>query len=439
MNKMSKGKNLYKIAKKIIPGGTQLLSKRPEMFHTVSWPNYFKKSKGIKIWDLNNNCFRDFSIMSVGQCPLGYSNKIVNRKVKKAIDNGSTSTLNSFEEVELALKLKKLHPGMEMVRYSKTGGEANTIAIRIARAYNNRSKIIASGYFGWHDWYMSANIKNKKNLNKLLLKGLSPSGVPKELAGTTLTLNYGDIKTLKKLFSKNKKSISCVILEVQKNFKPDLHFLKTARKLCTKNNSVLIFDEISSGFRVNSGGIYLKYNLQPDLVTLGKALGNGFPISAIMGKKKIMQSAQKTFISSSYWTDRIGYVAANATIDEFKKKSIAKYLTDIGTYFRSEFNKIITKLNLKISIEGLISVPRINFNYGKNSQVIKTIFTQKMLENKFLASNLIYLTSAHSKKDIDDYLKVVEKIFKEMKKIGIKNFKNRLKGNVSHSGFQRLN
>ena len=437
--KKNLGSKLYKLAKKIIPGGTQLLSKRPEMFHTKVWPSYYTKCKGIKVWDMNNVCYKDFSIMSVGQCPLGYANTAINKKIISAITNGSTSTLNSYEEVELAKKLCEMHPGMKMARFSKTGGEANTIAIRIARAYNNRSKIIASGYFGWHDWYMSANLNNKKNLNKLLLKGLSPIGVPKELTGTTLALNYGDIDKLREYFKKNKNQIAALIVEVQKNKKPNLKFLKEAKKLCKKNNSILIFDEISSGFRINLGGIYLKYNLKPDMVTLGKALGNGYPISAVIGKEDVMQSAQKTFISSSYWTDRIGYVAAIATIKELKEKKVHKYLINIGKYFKKEFNKIIKDLNLKISIDGIISVPRINFHYGKDSQAIKTVFTQKMLKKKFLASNLIYLTNSHSKRDIDEYMKNVKKIFSEMKKIGIEKFKLSLDGKISHTGFERLN
>lgn len=437
--KKNTGIKLYKLAKNIIPGGTQLLSKRPEMFHTKIWPSYYVKSKGIKIWDMDNVCYKDFSIMSVGQCPLGYSNAIVNKKIISAIMNGSTSTLNSYEEVELAKKLCEMHPGMSMARFAKTGGEANTIAIRIARAYNNRSKIIASGYFGWHDWYIAANLNDKKSLNTLLLKGLSPIGVPKELSGTTLALNYGDTKKLEEYFKKNKNQIAAVILEVQKSNKLNLKFIKEARRLCKKNNSVLIFDEITSGFRINLGGIYLRYNIKPDIVTFGKALGNGYPISAVIGKKHIMQSAQKTFISSSYWTDRIGYVAANATIKEFKKKQIHKYLINLGKYFKKEFEKIIYDLDLKISIDGLTSVPRINFNYGKDSQAIKTLFTQQMLKNKFLASNLVYLSSSHSKRDIDEYMKNVRKIFTEMSKIGLKKFKSLLNGRVSHKGFERLN
>ena len=439
---MSKiGKKLYNKAKKIIPGGSQLLSKRPEMFLPNHWPAYYKKSKGIKIWDLNNNCYEDFSIMSIGQCSLGYSNRSVNKAVKKAINDGSTSTLNSEEEVKLADSLLKIHKDLEMVRFGKTGGEACAIAIRIARAATGKSKIIASGYFGWHDWYLASNLKNKKSLDNLLLPGLDTAGVPKELKGTTLALKYGDEEGLKKLFNKNNRQIAGVILEVQRNRTPNLNFLKLARKLCNKHKSVLIFDEISSGFRINLGGLYLKYNLRPDIVTLGKALGNGFPISAIMGKKNIMQAAQSTFISSSYWTERIGYVAALATINEYKKQKVDLHLKKIGKYFDIKFNKITNDLKLNFQNNGLISVPIISFNSGNQLMdlQIKTFLTQEMLKRGYLFSNVIYLSLKHNKKNIDRFFDNFYQILKKnSKNFSPRFFKKNLEGPICHSGFKRL-
>tara|TARA_X000001036_G_scaffold439845_1_gene492639 strand:- start:7476 stop:8786 length:1311 start_codon:yes stop_codon:yes gene_type:complete len=431
------GQTLYSKAKKIIPGGNQLLSKRPEMFHPKNWPSYFMKSSGIKIWDLDKNCYKDFSIMSVGQCPLGYANKKINNKIKKIIDLGNTSTLNSFEEVQLAKKLAKIHKGLDMVRFAKTGGEANSIAIRIARAFKNRSIVVASGYFGWQDWYLSANLKDPKSLNQLLIKGLKTNGIPKELAGTTIAVNNGDVEKLKKTFKKNGSKIAAIILEVQRNDKPNLKFIKEARKLCTKHKSVLIFDEISSGFRINLGGIYLNYKLKPDMVVLGKGLGNGFPISAVIGKKKFMQHAQTTFMSSSYWTDRIGFVAGNALIDEFKKNNVATYLKNIGKYFRLKFEKMRKRNGFKIFLGGVLSVPVINFNYGNKELLIKTIFIQKMLNRGFLTSNVIYLSQAHKKKDINEYIKCFEEVFIEINK-NKKNLKKILDGKACHSGFQRI-
>lgn len=436
-----KGEKLYIKAKKIIPGGNQLLSKRPEMFLPKLWPSYYKKSKDIKIWDLNNRCYEDFSIMSIGQCSLGYSNREVNIAVTRAINSGSTSTLNSEEEVKLADSLIKIHNGMDMVRFGKTGGEACAMAVRIARASTGRSKIIASGYFGWHDWYLASNLKNKKSLDNLLLPGLDTAGVPKELRGTTLALKYGDIKNLKKLFYKNGKSIAGIIVEVQRSRVPNLEFLKLARKLCNKYKSVLIFDEVSSGFRINLGALYLNYNLNPDIVILGKALGNGFPISAVMGKKNIMEAAQGTFISSSYWTERTGFVAGLETLKQYKKNNVGKYLKYVGNYFDKKFKSLSLDLKLNFENNGLISVPIITFNSGSKllDLQIKTFLTQEMLKRGYIFSNAIYLSFKHNKKNIDRFFdNFYEVLRKDYKNFSPKFFKKKLQGPVCHSGFKRL-
>ena len=436
-----KGKNLYIKAKKIIPGGNQLLSKRPEMFLPKLWPSYYKRSKDIKIWDLNNRCYEDFSIMSIGQCSLGYSNKEVNTAVTRAIKFGSTSSLNSEEEVKLANNLVKIHKGMDMVRFGKTGGEACAIAVRIARAFTGRSKIIASGYFGWHDWYLASNLKNKKSLDTLLLPGLDTAGVPKELRGTTLALKYGDIKNLRKLFYKYGNSIAGIIVEVQRSREPNLEFLKLARKLSNKYKSVLIFDEVSSGFRINLGALYLNYNLKPDVVTLGKALGNGFPISAIMGKKSVMESAQGTFISSSYWTERTGFAAGLETLRQFKKNNVGEYLKNIGNYFDKNFKSLSNDLKLNFKNNGLISVPIISFNSGNKliDLQIKTFLTQEMLKRGYIFSNVIYLSYKHNKKNIDRFFdNLYEVLKKNHKNFSPEFFKKKLDGPVCHSGFKRL-
>tara|TARA_B100000963_G_scaffold109706_1_gene95495 strand:+ start:10289 stop:11608 length:1320 start_codon:yes stop_codon:yes gene_type:complete len=436
----SLGKKLYKKAKKIIPGGNQLLSKRPEMFLPDQWPSYYKKASGIEIWDLNNKIFKDFSIMSIGQCSLGYANKKVDQAVIKAIKNGSTSTLNSYEEVNLADQLLNIHKGLDMARFAKTGGEACSIAVRIARAATGRSKIIASGYFGWQDWYLAANLANNTNLDKLLLPGLQSSGVPKELSGTTLTVLNGDSKRLEELFNEN-NDIAGVIVEVQRNRKPNLEFLKLARKLCNKHKSVLIFDEVSSGFRLRVGGLYKNYNLKPDILTLGKALGNGYPISAILGKKEVMENAQNSFISSSYWTERLGFVAGLATIKEYQRFKADKYLIKIGRYFDKKFFKLIKELKLPFQNNGLISVPIISFNSGNQDMdlKIKTYLTQEMLKKGYIFSNVIYLSINHNKKNIDKFFYDLHSILKKnYNNFSSKFFSKNIKGPICHSGFRRL-
>jgi len=431
---MNKGTELYNKAKKIIPGGNQFLSKRPEMFLPDKWPSYYSKASGCQLWDLNNNKYIDMSIMGIGACSLGYANPEVNNAVKKAIDNGSISTLNSYEEVELAEKLIDLHPYMEMVRFARTGGEANAIAIRIARAVSRKSKVAICGYHGSHDWYLSANLNGKNNLEGLLLSGLDPAGVPKELEGTTLPFHYGKIDELQMLVDKY-DDIGVICIEVQRGEKADLPFLNEVRVIANQINAVLIFDEISSGFRLSVGAIYKLYNLEPDMVILGKALGNGFGISAILGKRDVMEAAQDCFISSSYWTERTGFAAALETIRQFEENDVIDYLKMIGEYFRTKLEPVFTKHNIQIS--GKLTVPIMTYNI-ENPLLMKTVLTQEMMERGFLSSNIIYFSNKHTKNHIDYFCENMGELLEELNTESLSGLSAKLTGEICHSGFNRL-
>ena len=305
------GQMLWHEAKNYIPGGNNFLSKRPEMFLPSRWPTYFKKSKGCSVIDLEDKKYFDFN-MSVGTNFLGYSNKKIDFAVKKAIDKGNMSSLNCTEEVLLAKKLVDLHKWSGGVKFAKTGAEANAIALRIARCYNKKFKIAFCGYHGWQDWYLSSNLNNKNNLNEHLLSGLKANGVPKNLKNTVFPFKYKKFNELKKIVKNHK--IGVIIMEFSRNQKPDLNFLKKIRKFATQKKIVLIFDECTSGFRHCLGGFHKIFNINPDIATFGKCLGNGYSITAILGRKEIMKSAQDSFISSTFFSERIGFVAALETI-----------------------------------------------------------------------------------------------------------------------------
>ena len=281
---MSKGQNLWTEAKEIIPSGNMLLSKNPDLFLPKLWPSYYKKSKGIEIEDLDGNTFKDFSLMSVGACSLGYGNEEVDEAVKEVVSKGVMSSLNCPEEVELAKRLISINDWASQVRFARTGGEANAISIRIARAFTGKDKIAFCGYHGWHDWYLSANIANESNLNNHLLPGLNAAGVPSGLKGSTLPFEYNNIEQFKKLVEKNE--LAAVKMEVVRSVQPKEEFLQIIREICTNKGIVLIFDECTSGFRETFGGIHSKYNVEPDLCMFGKALGNGYAITAVVGNKK---------------------------------------------------------------------------------------------------------------------------------------------------------
>ena len=325
---MGKGQELYKKAKTLIPGGTMLLSKRPEMFLPDNWPSYYSKAKGCKVWDLDGKEYIDMSIMGIGTNTLGYGNEEVDEAVINTVRNGNMSTFNCPEEVMLAEKLVELNPWADMVRFARSGGEANAIAIRIARAASGKDKVAICGYHGWHDWYLATNHNQVDGLSGHLLPGLNPKGVPKNLKDTVFPFHYNDIEELQQLILT--QDIGVIKMEVVRNFGPENNFLKKVREIATKNNIVLVFDECTSGFRETYGGIYLKYGVEPDVAMFGKTIGNGYALTAVVGRREVMEAAQKTFISSTFWTERIGPTAALKTLEVMKRVKSWEIITDLG-------------------------------------------------------------------------------------------------------------
>ena len=433
---MRKGQKLYSKAKKIILGGNMLLSKRPEMYLPNLWPSYFSKSEKVFLWDLDGKRYTDM-IFAVGHNILGYKNKELDKSIFKTVNSGNMTTLNCPEEVYLTKKLLQIHSWAGMAKYARSGGEANALAIRIARAASKRDGVAICGYHGWHDWYLSTNLKSKKKLSSHLLDGLSTIGVPKVLKDTVHPFNYGDLNELKRIIKK--KKIGVIKMEVCRNSLPDTKFLREVKKISKKNKIILIFDECTSGFRRNLGGIHMNYKIYPDIVMLGKALGNGYAITAVLGKKNIMKKAETSFISSTFWTERIGFVAALNTLKIMEKKKSWLTIIKNGKYIISEIKKIAKKYNLKISITGIETIIYISFLYKKNLEY-KTFLTQEMLKKNYLASNQIFVSIYHTKKIVDGYIKVLEKVFEkisyfEKNNVGKSKFLN---NDVCHKTFQRL-
>ena len=394
-----KGQKLWKRAKKIIPGGNMLFSKRAELLLPEKWIAYYSKIKDSYLWDLDNKKYLDM-LFFVGTSTLGYSNKKIDNYVKKIINQGVMSSLNCPEEVTLAEKLIEINPWAKMVRLCRSGGEANSIAIRIARAASGREKVAMCGYHGWHDWYLSANIKKKK-LDNHIIPGLPTSGVPNSLANTSYPFEYNNIEQLEKIVKNNK--IGVIKMEVARSTQPKNNFLQKVRKLADKNNIVLIFDECTSGFRQTYGGMHKLYNVEPDIAMYGKALGNGYAITAVVGKKEIMDCAQDSFISSTFWTERIGPAAAIKTLDIMKEIKSWEILPKVGNTISKTWKEIFESVNLKYEIFGTPAIPCFAFK-GKNAQKYKTIFTDMMLDRKILASNVIFTSVVHDKKKILDHL-----------------------------------
>lgn len=436
---MDKGQELYKKAKKLIPGGTQLLSKRPEMFLPDLWPAYYSRSKGCEVWDLDGNKYTDMSLMGVGACILGYADDDVDNAVKEAIDKGSMNTLNAPEEVELAELLTSLHPWSQMVRYSRSGGEAMSIAVRIARAKSKKDVVLFSGYHGWHDWYLAANIASESSLDGHLLPGLNPNGVPRALKGTSIPFKYNDTREFLDIFEKHKSEVGVIVLETIRNDSPDKKFIAALQDVSKKHGTVFVLDEITSGWRLNLGGAHLLYGIEPDIAVFGKAISNGFPMGAIIGKSDVMQAAQESFISSTYWTERIGPVAALATIRKMKQFKVSEHLIKIGKIVKKGWEEAAKKHGLDVHVSGIDPLPHFEFK-SKEPLILKTLYTQLMLEKGFLASTGFYASYGHKEKQINEYINAINDVFSFIAKAeGEGDPKKYLKGPVCHSGFKRLN
>lgn len=434
---MGTGQKLWKRAKQIIPGGNMLLSKRAEMFLPDQWPAYFSKAKGCKVWDLDGNEYIDMSIMGIGTNILGYGHQEVDDAVRKTIDAGNMSTFNCPEEVYLIEKLIELHPWAHMGRLARSGGEANAVAIRIARAASGRDKVAICGYHGWHDWYLSANLGDEKNLAGHLLPGLEPNGVPQNLRGTVFPFNYNNFAELEALVRDH--DIGVIKMEVVRNMGPQDNFLHKVRKLATDRGIVLIFDECTSGFRETFGGLHKKYGVEPDMAMFGKALGNGYGITATIGKREVMEAAQTTFISSTFWTERIGPTAALKTLEVMERIKSWDTITQTGLNIRKEWQKLADKYSLKIDHWGLPALTGFSFQSPK-ALAYKTLITQEMLAKGYLAGNSVYVCTEHTSAVVAEFFSALDPIFGLIKECEEgRDVLGLLKGPVCHGGFKRLN
>ena len=429
-----KGPELYRRAKRLIPGGTQLLSKRPEMFAPDLWPSYYSKAKGCRVWDLDGQEFIDMSIMAVGACILGYADDDIDAAVSESIKKGVNSSLNCPEEVELAEALIDLHPWFDMVRYARGGGEAISIAIRIARAKTKREKVLFSGYHGWTDWYLSANLSNKNGLDGQLMPGLEPNGVPSGLRGTAIPFDFNDIESLRDAIRGKESEIAAIIIEPARGHDAPNEYLKTLKEISSEIGAVLIFDEITSGYRMCVGGIHRRYSIYPDIAIFAKSMANGYVMSAILGTEDVMQAAQSTFISSTNWTDRIGPTAALATLKKYQENNTEKHIISIGNRVQKIWKKAAIKNTLPLNVSGLPSLAAFEFK-SEHSMKLNTRFVIEMLERGFLGFRQFKPSLAHTDVEIDRYEIAVHEVFEVLSKLPESKI---ISTNVAHSGLYRL-
>ncbi len=433
---MSKGSELWGHAKQRIPGGSMLLSKRAELMLPAGWPAYFDRTEGCRVWDLDGVEYLDFGFMGIGTNILGYSHPKVDEAVRRTIDKGNLSTLNAPEEVWLADRLVELHPWADMVRYARSGGEVCAIAVRIARAASGRSKVAFCGYHGWHDWYLAANLGTDDSLDGHLLPGLEPRGVPRELAGTSIPFRFNDLDGLRTILA-NDPDVGVIFMEVQRSTPPAPGFLEGVRELATQHDAVLIFDECTSGFRRTLGGLHLHYGVEPDLATFGKTLGNGYAITAVVGREEVMQAAQSTFISSTFWTERIGPTAALAALDAMAEEDAPARVHALGEAVLERWQESAGGAGLTLSLGELPALATYTVD-GHDPLLVKTYLTSRLLEEGFLGGPVLYASIAHTPDLLDRYFDALSPIFGEIADLGDEGMRAALPDGTAQSGFARL-
>ena len=443
-----KSNKLFKKAMKIIPGGSQTFSKGPSQFTNNFAPKYLKRGKGCKVWDEDGNSYIDY-VMGCQPLILGYSDKDINEAVSKQLKVGSTFSLMNKLEIEVAELLVKHIPSAEMVRFGKNGGDATTIAIKIARAATKKQKIAFCGYHGWHDWFIASTDKS--------------NGIPKFNNDLIHSFEYNNIKSLENVFNNNKNEIACVIMEpitvpepkcftkVCKNKLCRINkvcrnnFLHKVKKICKKNNALLIFDEVVTGFRYSIGGAQEYYNVTPDLTALAKGISNGVPLSAIVGKKKYMSLlANDVFFSFTYGGECLGLAAAKTCIKKLIKKKVPHHLQNVGSFFQTNLNKIIKKYELDsfLSCDGhpCRSIFTIKDYKNYKNLEIKTFIQQELFRRGILWAAYHSLSYMHKKKDIKKTLKAFDETFEILSKIikSKENINSKIVGELVSPVFRKV-
>ena len=444
-NKRILGQKMYDRARELIPGATQLYGKRQEMTAPGQWPAYFAQAQGCETVDVDGNHYIDMSMAGIGATLLGYADPDVTKAVIRRVRNGCMSSLNPPDEVELAELMMELHPWAQMVRFGRLGGESMTIAVRIARAYTGRDAVAFCGYHGWHDWYLAANLpvdRSEETVDRLggghLMPGLEPAGVPSGLAGTAMPFTYNRIEELRAIVDRQGPRLAAIVMEPTRNYDPDPGFLEEIRELATRCGACLIMDEITIGWRLWLGGAHLKYGLEPDMAVFAKTTGNGHPISAVVGRREIMQAAQNSFISSALWTEAVGPTAALATIRKFQREDVRSHVARIGEAARQGLKELGDCCDVPFGATGHPALTFYHFDHPE-AAALQTLWTVRMLDRGFLVAGGFYPTFAHQETHVEQFLEACEPVFQELAEAIQKgDIEPRIGGPVKHTGFRRL-
>jgi glutamate-1-semialdehyde 2,1-aminomutase len=408
---VSRSLEIYERAKVLIPGITQLISRRPTRAALGVSPIYAERAKGCRIWDVDGNEYVDWT-SAVGPVILGYADEVVDAAVRAQIERGSIYSIVQESAVELAEELVRIVPSAEMVRYCKGGGEACTIAVRIARGVTGRDKVLFCGYHGWHDWYQAANI-GAERLAEHLFNGIEPIGVPRCLEGTAVPFTYGDLEELEALLKSHAGELACIIMEPMRSGEPPAGYLDGVRALASRYEVILIFDEVSSGFRIARGSAQEYAGVTPDISVFAKAISNGYPMGAVVGKREFMEPAAQMFISSAYWDDNIGIAASLATLRELERRDAVAHFNRIGALFKEQINAAAVAVGLDAACEGVAAHPHIRFGVddAEVAAKVNALFIQENARRGVILAAGFMFNCAHGEEEVEQTAAVVEESF----------------------------
>ncbi|MCH2570060.1 MAG: aminotransferase class III-fold pyridoxal phosphate-dependent enzyme [Planctomycetes bacterium] len=404
---------LFRKANQLIPGGTQLISRRPSRFAYGVSPVYADRALGSHIWDVDGNEYIDW-VSDIGAVILGYCDPVVDEAVKQEMERGVSFTLNHRLEVALAEALVDIIPCAEMTRYAKGGGDACAVAVRIARGTTGRDRILFCGYHGWHDWYLAANLDKDEALDEHLFPGIDPIGVPQALKGSSIPFAYGDIDALRNKLEQYRGEVAAIIMEPLRSELPPPDYLENVRALASEYQVILIFDEVSTGFRLAPGGVQEYTGVVPDMAVFAKSISNGYPMGAVVGKKEVMEPASQMFISSTYWSDGIGLCAALTTLREIRNRDACKHMKSIGERLQQGINEQLMRTGLSGNCGGLFVHPSLQFEIEDPHLLreVTTLYIQEMSRRGCLGYTSFYLNAAQTTEDVDITVDAAGEVFK---------------------------
>ncbi len=407
-----KSMDLYARACELIPGGTQLLSRRPSKFAYGVSPVYAATAKGARFTDIEGREYIDW-VSGIGAIILGYADPVVDEAVREQISRGTMYSINHELEVELAEHLIETIPCAEMVRYAKGGGDACAVAVRIARGATGRDKILFSGYHGWHDWYLAANLRADESLDQHLFPGIDPTGVPKCLEGTAIPFPYGDAAALADLLEQHRGEVAAIMMEPLRSEWPPEGYLAEVRKIASDAGVVLIFDEVSTGFRFSPGGVQPVLGVEPDMAVFAKSISNGYPMGAVVGRREVMEPASTMFISSTYWSDTIGLRAALTTLREVRRRNVPEQLDHLGKTLQSQLNAVAQETGVPVQCGGVSVHPQLAFDIedGTLKRKVSTLYIQEMAKRGCHGYTSFYLNAAQGDAEVEQTIAAARDTF----------------------------